>query len=107
MNEVQDANERFNRLWDEIGAERIVIGDQDKGVEIVVDADLSIFNLIEKMKEAAREDHEKGELNEQERKSVAEAIGEAQRLLEDKIHEPLRTRIDALLPHRWNPNHRR
>lgn len=100
MNAVQDANERFNQLWDEIGAKRLVIGDEDTGVEIVVDADLSIFNLIEKMKEAAREDEKKGELNAQERKSVAEAINEAQRLLENKIHGPLRVRLDKLLPHR-------
>jgi hypothetical protein len=107
MSEVQDANERFNRLWDEIGAARVVIGDEGKGVEIVVDADLSIFNLIEKVKEAAREDAEKGALNEQERKSLAQAMDEAQRLLEGKVHEPLRTRIGALLTGRWNPLHRR
>ena len=106
MNEVQDANERFNRLWDEIGAKRIVIGEEETAVEIIVDADLSIFKLIEKLKEAAREGQEKGELDEMERKSVAEAIDEAQRLIEDKIHEPLRNRIDALLRHRWNPHAR-
>lgn len=100
MNEAQDANERFNRLWEEIGAKRILVGDEDQGVEIVVDADLSIFNLIEKVKEAAREDDIKGVLNTQDRKSVADAIDEAQRLLENKIHEPLRARLNALLPHR-------
>jgi hypothetical protein len=107
MNEVQDANERFNRLWDEIGAKRIVIGDEDKGVEIVVDADLSIFNLIEKVKEAAREDQAKGTLSEQDRKSLAEAIDGAKRVLEDKIDQPLRKRIDSLLTDRWNPFRRR
>jgi len=107
MNEVQDANERFNRLWDEIGAKRIVIGDEDKGVEIVVDADLSIFNLIEKVKEAAREDQAKGALSEQDRKSLAEAIDGAKRVLEDKIDQPLRKRIDSLLTDRWNPFRRR
>jgi hypothetical protein len=107
MNEVQDANERFNRLWDEIGAKRIVIGDEDKGVEIVVDADLSIFNLIEKVKEAAREDQAKGTLTEQDRKSLAEAIDGAKRVLEDKIDQPLRKRIDSLLTDRWNPFRRR
>lgn len=100
MNEAQDANERFNRLWEEIGAKRILVGDEDQGVEIVVDADLSIFKLIEKVKEAAREDDKKGVLNTQDRKSVADAIDEAQRLLENKIHEPLRARLNALLPHR-------
>jgi hypothetical protein len=107
MSEVQDANERFNRLWDEIGAARVLIGDEGKGVEIVVDADLSIFNLIEKIKEAAREDQEKGTLSEQERKSVAEAMDEALRLLAGKVHEPLQTRIGAMLTGRWNPFHRR
>jgi len=107
MNEVQDANQRFNRLWDEIGAKRIVIGDEDKGVEIVVDADLSIFNLIEKVKEAAREDQAKGTLSEQDRKSLAEAIDGAKRVLEDKIDQPLRKRIDSLLTDRWNPFRRR
>ena len=107
MNEVQDANERFNRLWDEIGAKRIVIGDEDKGVEIVVDADLSIFNLIEKVKEAAREDQAKGTLTERDRKSLAEAIDGAKRVLEDKIDQPLRKRIDSLLTDRWNLFRRR
>jgi hypothetical protein len=107
MNEAQDANDRFNRLWDEIGAKRIVIGDEDKGVEIVVDADLSIFSLIEKMKAAAREDQLKGELNEQDRKSVTEAIEGAKQLLEDKIDKPLRSRIDALFGDAWKLRHRR
>jgi hypothetical protein len=107
MNEAEDANERFNRLWDEIGAKRVVIGDEDKGFQVVIDADLSIFKLIDKLKEAAREGHEKGELDEQERASVTDAIDEAKRLLADKIHEPLRNRIDGLLSERWNPHHRR
>lgn len=107
MNEVQDANERFNRLWDEIGAKRIVIGEAEEGVEIVVDADLSIFKLIEKLKEAAREGHLNGELDETERRSVTEAIDDAKRLLEDKIQAPLRNRMDALWAHRWNPRQRR
>lgn len=107
MNAIQDANERFNRLWDEIGAKRIVIGEAEDGVEIVVDADLSIFKLIEKLKEAAREGHVQGELDEMERRSVTEAIDDAKRLLEAKIQEPLRNRIDALLTRTWTPRHRR
>ena len=31
MPDVQDANERFNRLWDEIGAKRVALGDSLTG----------------------------------------------------------------------------
>ena len=107
MTDIQDANQRFNRLWDEIGAARVVIGAEDKGVEIVVDADLSIFNLIEKLKVAAREGQAQGELDERERKSVTDAVDQAKHLLEKNIDAPLRTRMDALLSRPWNSLHRR
>lgn len=66
MTEIQDANERFNTLWEEIGAKRIVVGEEDKGVEIVIDEDLSIFRMLDKLKEQSEASHKKGELSSEE-----------------------------------------
>ena len=79
MTEVQNANDRFNTLWEEIGAKRIIIGDEDKGVEIVVDADLSIFAILDKLKEKTETSRQKGDLSSEDVKAVnktADAIKE-------------------------------
>lgn len=102
MSEVQDANDRFNTLWDEIGAKRIVIGEEDKGIEIVVDADLSVFNVIEKLKEAAQDDADKGdpqvkELTADDKKQVKDAMGQAGEMLEKNMPQALRRHLERRL----------
>jgi hypothetical protein len=96
MPEAEDANERFNRLWNEIGAERIVIGDEDKGVEIVVDADLSLFGILDKLKEAARTGHAQGEISDDEQKMIANTLEECTRALSGGLLDRLRPQLDRL-----------
>jgi hypothetical protein len=57
--ETLTANQRFDALWDEVGAKRIVIGEEADGVVIRVDADLSVFGVLDKLKAAARGGHGK------------------------------------------------
>jgi hypothetical protein len=96
MPEAQDANERFNTLWDEIGAARVIVGDEDKGVEIVVDADLSIFGILEKLKDAARTGHAEGEISDDERKTIASTLEDCARGFSSGVHGRLRRQIDKL-----------
>jgi hypothetical protein len=72
MTETQNANERFNRLWDEIGAERIIVGDEEKVVQIVVDADLSPFAILEKLKDEVGRKQGQGDLSSADTKALIE-----------------------------------
>jgi hypothetical protein len=96
MPEAQDANERFDQLWDEIGAARVIVGDEDKGVEIVVDADLSIFGILDKLKDAARTGHAEGEISDDEQKMIAGTLEECARAFSGGIHDRLRRQIGKL-----------
>jgi hypothetical protein len=96
MPETEQANERFNRLWDEIGAERISIGDEDKGVEIVVDADLSLFGILEKLKEAARTGHTEGDIGAAERKRLASTLEDCARAFSGGVQGQLRRHVGKL-----------
>ncbi|MGF1563069.1 MAG: hypothetical protein ACFB3T_12925 [Geminicoccaceae bacterium] len=101
MTEVQNANERFNQLWDEIGAKRVIIGEPDKGVEISVDADLSLFNVLDKLKEAANSGHDMPDLKESDRKTLIETADACKKLLEGNLHDSLRGHLDWLLKKRF------
>lgn len=92
----QDANQRFNQLWEEIGAKRVTGGDEDDGVEIVVDADLSIFGILEKLKEASRAGQAEGDISEEEQKMIAERLEETARAFSGGVHDRLRRHIDRL-----------
>jgi hypothetical protein len=88
--------ERFDRLWEEIGAKRITIGDADKGVESTVDADLSIFGILDKLKEAAESGHAKGEISDDEQKAIVKALEETARGLSGGLQDKLRQQLDKL-----------
>jgi hypothetical protein len=96
MPAAEDANERFNRLWNEIGAERIVIGDEDRGVEIVVDADLSLFGILDKLKEAARSGHAQGKISDDEQQKIANTLEECTRAFSGGLLDRLRPQLDKL-----------
>ncbi|WP_428354862.1 hypothetical protein [Methyloprofundus sp.] len=86
MTEVQDANNRFNTLWEEIGAKRITIGDDEHGLEIVVDADLSVFAIMEKLKEKSEQDHQGGSLSSKDVKAVSNAADSIHDIMEGGMH---------------------
>lgn len=92
----QSPTERFNQLWDEIGAKRIIIGDADKGVEITIDADLSIFGILDKLKEAAESGHAQGEISDAEKKAVGKTLEDTARSLSGGLHDKLRQQIEKL-----------
>ncbi len=89
MTDIQNANERFNHLWEAIGAKRITIGDEDKGVEIVVDADLSIFAILDKLKEESEKSHRKGKLSAKEVKAVIKKTNAIKEVLDGGVYERL------------------
>lgn len=91
---TQTANERFDALWEEVGAERIVIGGEEKVVEIRVDADLSIFGILEKLKEEANSGHEKGEISKDEQKLITEALEGTVSKLSGGVHDKLREQFE-------------
>ena len=90
------ANQRFDALWEETGAARIVAGDEDQGVEIRVDADLSIFGIFETLKDAADSGHTKGEISTDEQKRVTEAIDQAVHKLSGGVYDKLREQLAKL-----------
>jgi hypothetical protein len=96
MPAAQDANQRFNQLWDEIGAKRINIGDEEKGVEIVVDADLSLFGVLEKLKDAARTGHAGGDIGDDERKMLASTLEDCARAFSGGVQDRLRRHVGKL-----------
>lgn len=89
MTEIQDANQRFDSLWEEIGAKRITIGDEDKGVEIVIDEDLSIFRILDKLKEESEASHKKGELSKDDVHAVKQQADAVKDMLGGGIYEKL------------------
>ncbi|MDS9469801.1 hypothetical protein RGQ15_19770 [Paracoccus sp. MBLB3053] len=94
---TRTANQRFDALWEEIGAKRLIIGDEDEGVEIRVDADLSIFGILDRLKEAANREHEKGEISKDEQKIVTEALEQTASKLSGGIYDKLNDHFAKLL----------
>lgn len=94
--ETETATERFNRLWEEIGAKRITIGGEDSGVEIRVDADLSPFAILDKLKAAAESGHAKGQISDDEEKLVKRTLDDTLRTLSGDIHDKLRDQFAKL-----------
>lgn len=54
MTDTQDANQQFNELWDAIGKGRLTLGDEEKGVEIALDVDLSPTGILKQLRELSR-----------------------------------------------------
>lgn len=90
------ANQRFDALWDEVGAKRVVIGDAEDGVVIRVDADLSIFGILDKLKAAANSGHEKGEISKDEQKAVTEAVESTASRLSGDLYDKLSAQFAKL-----------
>ena len=87
---------RFDQLWEEIGAKRIIIGDEEKGVEITLDADLSLFGILDKLKAAARSGHEEGSISDAEEKAIAKTLEDTARTLSGSVQDKLRAQVERL-----------
>ena len=97
MTEIQDANERFNSLWEEIGAKRITIGDEEQGVEIVVDEDLSIFNILDKLKAETEASQRKGEISKDDAESVKHKADEIKQAFDTGLYDRLGAHFRRLI----------
>jgi hypothetical protein len=93
---AQTANARFDALWEEVGAKRVIIGDEDKGVEIRVDADLSIFGILDKLKEAANSGHRTGEISADEQKKLTDVLEQTAHSLSGGVYDKLREQFEKL-----------
>lgn len=90
-------NERFDALWEEVGAKRVTLGTEEKGVTITVDADLSIFALLDKLKETARKKEEAGEITKEEAKSVIHSSETVLSKLSSEIGGSVHDKLQSLL----------
>jgi hypothetical protein len=90
------ANQRFDALWEEVGAKRVIIGDEEDGVRIRFDPDLSIFGILDKLKEAANSEHEKGEISKDEQKAVTDALEQTVKKLSGGIYDKLNAHFKTL-----------
>lgn len=93
MSDAQNANERFNSLWKEIGAKRMTIGDEDNAVEIVVDADLSIFAILDKLKEESEASRRKGDLSTEDVNAVNKTADAIKNVLDGGIYDRFGSRF--------------
>jgi len=97
MTEIQDANARFNTLWEDIGAKRITIGEEDDGVEIVIDEDLSIFRILDKLKEESESSHKKGEISKEDVHAVKQKADAVKEVLGGNIYDRLGDNFKKLI----------
>lgn len=81
MSDQQNANQRFNQMWDEIGAKQITLGDEENGVQISVDADFSIFAILDKLKEKSKASEQSGKLTKEDVKSVGKTADAIKKVL--------------------------
>lgn len=94
MTDPQDTNARFNALWDEIGAKQITLGAGEDAVQITIDSDLSFANVVNKLKQAAQDDADKGDpdldtLSQHEKFTLKAAADQASALLEEALPKKL------------------
>ena len=90
MSSIQDANEQFNQLWEDVGKKRLTIGDDDKNIEIRVDIDLSPITLLKRMQGLSDKGHSDGVLGEKSKSALHDVIDEWEEAMSDKVPSKLR-----------------
>lgn len=76
MNEVVDANERFEALWERAGKKRIVFGSEEDGVEIRLDLDLSPLAILKRLHEHSDSSQFLDQAPDATKKILTDAIGD-------------------------------
>lgn len=98
MSSVQDANEQFDKLWEEVGKKRLIIGDEDdKHVEIRLDIDLSPITLLKRMQGLSDKGHKQGLVGSKSYKALHDVIDEWEEAMSDKVPGKLRDHWRKLL----------
>lgn len=100
MSSIQDANEQFEQLWEEVGKKRLIIGDEDdKHVEIRLDIDLSPIKLLKRMQGISDEGHAHGLVGSKSKKALHDVIDEWEEAMSDKVPDKLRDHWRKLMDH--------
>ena len=97
MGEATDANARFDALWEEIGKKRATIGDEEDGVEIRLDVDLSPLALLKRMQALSERGHADGLLGGKAHAAFHDALEGWEQALSDAAPKKLRERWSKLL----------
>jgi hypothetical protein len=97
MSDIQDANAQFDALWEAVGKKRLLIGDEDKQIEIRLDLDLSPITLLKRMQELSDQGNADGLLGARSKTALHEVIDEWEQALSDKVPGKLRERWRKLL----------
>lgn len=97
MSDAQDANEQFNELWEAVGKGRLTVGDEEKGVEIALDVDLSPTGVLKKLREIARSGHDHGLIGDDDHKDVESSAKELEKLVGRVIPGKLHDKFKPLI----------
>lgn len=97
MTDTQDANQQFDELWETIGKGRLTVGDEDKGVEIVLDVDLSPTGILKQLREIARSGHDHGLIGDDDHKDMESSTEELEKLLDRVIPGKLHDKFKPLI----------
>jgi len=93
----RDANARFEALWERTGKERIVLGSEDQGVEIRVDADLSPLALLKRLQTLSEQGHAQGVLGKRAQEALHGVVGEWEQALHGDVPSTIKKRLRSLL----------
>lgn len=97
MSNALNANEQFEQLWEEVGKKRLIIGDEDKNVEIRLDIDLSPLTLLKRMQELSDKGHADGVLGKKSISALHDVIDGWEQAMSEKVPKKLRDRWSKLL----------
>ena len=97
MSSIQDANAQFNQMWEDVGKKRLIIGDDDKNVEIRLDIDLSPITLLKRMQGLSDKGHSDGVLGDRAKAALHDVIDEWEQAMSDKVPTKLRDHWRKLL----------
>ena len=98
MSSIDNANDQFNQLWEEVGKKRLIVGDdEDKHVEIRLDIDLSPISILKRLQGLSDKGHAEGLLGNKSISSLHQVIDEWEEALSDKVPTKLRDHWRKLL----------
>lgn len=97
MNEATDANAEFDALWEAVATSRLIIGNEEKGVEIVLDLDLSPTGILKQLREISRSGHAEGLIGDKDHEEMEKTTSELEKAVSHAIPDSLLDKVRPLL----------
>lgn len=94
------ANQQFNDLWEAVATSRLIIGDEDKGVEIVLDIDLSPTGILKQLREISRSGHKEGLIDDNAHQEMEKSTSELEKAVTHAIPDAILNKVWPLLGRR-------